>query len=81
MVVDVHRLDADPARAGHLGEVHAVAPSRPVLTSCCTASIVHRRVLVEEAARLDQDLLAGAERALEHVAVAVQQQQARLPLG
>ena len=39
---------------------------------------LHGGILVEEAARLHQDLLARAERALEDVAVAVQQQQARV---
>ena len=53
----------------------------PVLTSCWTAFICHRRVLVQEAARLDQDLLARLQGLLEHVAVAVQEQQARLVRG
>src|SRR5215469_12091430 len=74
VVVDVHGLDADPAGAGHLGQVHAV-PHQPGPQRQLHGLHLHGGVLVEEAARLHQDLLAGAERALEDVAVAVQQQE------
>ena len=56
VVVDVHRLDAQPAGPGHLRQVHAAA-NIPVLTSSCAASI-DRGVLVEERAGFDEDLLA-----------------------
>src|SRR3954447_19848779 len=75
VVVDVHRLDADPARPGHLGQVEA-APENPGLHVHLPGLHHDRRVLVEEGSRLDQDLLAGTEHPLEHVAVAVQHQHA-----
>ena len=51
-------------------------PIIPVLNVLLDRVHRHRRVLVQEAARLDQDLLARLQRLLEDVAVAVQQQQA-----
>ena len=76
--MDVHGLDADPAGAGHLGQVHVVVAEHPGLELDLLGLQGHRGVLVEEAARLDQDLLARAEGPLQDVAVAVQDQQPRL---
>ncbi len=80
-VVHVHGLDADPAGSGHLGQVHAVAAQHAGLELLLDRVHLDRGVLVQEAARLDQDLLAGLERLLEDVAVAVQQEQARVAGG
>src|SRR5580704_6520260 len=79
-VVDVHGLDADPAGPDHLGQVHVV-PHHAGLQVLLDRVHRDRGVLVQEATRLDQHLLPRLQRLLEHVAVAVQDQQARLALG
>ena len=77
VMVHVHRLDADPTGPDHLGQVHAVAQQAGLDV---LLGHVHRdgRVLVQEPARLDEDLLPVAQGALEHVAVAVEQDDAGL---
>src|SRR5450756_2635730 len=76
-VMHVHGLDADPARSCHLGQVHAVSEEAGLERNLLGLH-GHRGVLVEEAAGLDQDLLARAEGPLKDVAVAMQHQQPRV---
>src|SRR6266705_2895709 len=75
-VVHVHGLDADPAWAVHFCQVHAV-PQHAGLDVLLHRVHGDAGVLVEESAGLNQDLLTWLQRLLEHVAVAMQQQQAR----
>src|SRR2546423_15159926 len=64
VVVDVHRLDADPAGPGHLRQVHAAA-QQAGLDRHLYRLHGHRGVLVQESAGLHHDLLAGLEPPLE----------------
>src|SRR5262249_24467933 len=57
LVVDVSGLDADPARPGHLR--HVDVAHQADLDRERDRLHVDRGVLVQEAARLDHDLLAG----------------------
>jgi hypothetical protein len=63
-MVDVHGLDPDPAGPGHLCEVHPVA-HHSRLHVLLHGVQAHRGVLVEETARLDEDLLSWPEGPLE----------------
>src|SRR5271169_3959911 len=80
-VMDVHGLDADPTGTADTGERHAGAPKK------ARGQLLHldihgdAGVLIEERAGLDLDALAGSEAPLEDIAVAVEQQEARLSLG
>ena len=73
-------MDWMPTRPGPVisARYMAVPPHEPGPQRQLHGLHLHGGILVEEAARLHQDLLAGAERALQDVAVAVQQQQARV---
>jgi len=72
----VHRLDADATGAGETidDQVHAAEQAAGQAVDVCFHA--YRGVLVQPAARLDVDRLAGSEFLFEHVAVAVQPQDA-----
>src|SRR5580698_1899627 len=76
-VVDIHRLDADPARPGEAVDHQVEAGPEDAGGDAVDDGVhPHRGLLVEPAARLDVDGLARRQRLLEHVAVAVQPQDA-----
>src|SRR5579871_5713301 len=74
-VMVIHRLDADAARPGELRHVQFREPARLHARNRHGVEL-DRGILVQEFTRLDQDRFAGAERALQHVAVAVQHEHA-----
>ena len=73
-------MDWIPTRPGPvISAMYMPRLNKPVRTLHLDRLHVDTRVLVQVAARLDQDLLAGTEAALEHVAIAVQEHNARFP--
>src|ERR1035437_10249670 len=75
--VDVHALDADPARAGEAIEYEVAGTAQDAHAQPDDLDLhPDLRVLVDPAARLDIELLARPEDLFEDVAVAVEPQRA-----